>query len=147
MLELVRFAMLEDRTIGRLTCGDQHFWTVEKPWRDNEPFVSCIPSGTYDMATRNSPRFGPGTWEILDVPGRSHILIHVGNTADDVVGCISIGTTLFPTLEGVQSSRKAMKMLTAMLADVEETTITITEGHLVSGGSDASIDGELPEAE
>lgn len=147
MLELVRFAMLEDRTIGRLTCGEEHFWTVEKPWKDNEPFVSCIPAGTYDMATRDSPRFGAGTWEILDVPGRSHILIHVGNTADDVVGCISIGTSLFPSLEGVQSSRKAMKRLKELLSDVEETTITITEGHLVSGGNDASIKSDVPETE
>lgn len=73
--------------------------TLEDRWKNNEVGVSCIPSGTY-LATRcnrsieynkqNSPKFGD-TFVIEDVPGRSHILFHKGNTSKDTSGCILIG--------------------------------------------------------
>lgn len=144
MIHLTRFALLEDRTMGRLQCGDKYFWSVEKPWKNNEPFVSCIPAGSYKMARRDSPKFGPGTWEILDVPGRSHILIHVGNTANDVVGCISLGTSLFTSCEGVQNSRKAIKEFDALTQNYEELEIVITEGYLQEGNESELTAGGLP---
>lgn len=138
--------MADDRTIGRLSYGDEHFWTVEKPWKDNEPFVSCIPAGNYTMVRRDSPRFGPRTWEVSDVPGRTHILLHVGNTANDVVGCISLGTHLHSTAEGVSSSRKAMKQFHALTDELDELELEIVEGVLTDEGVDSVVTDNVQEA-
>jgi len=68
--------------------------TLEPPWKDNEPNISCIPAMTYHVFPVVSPRFGK-TWEVVDVPGRSHILFHKGNIAkpsvSDTLGCILVG--------------------------------------------------------
>jgi len=126
-VELIRFAFFDDRTIGRLEHDGQFFWTVEKPWKNNEPFVSCIPAGTYSMGLRDSPKFGPNTWEVLDVPNRSHILFHVGNHSSDVVGCIALGDSLFSNLEGVGNSRKAVDRFKELLAGQESQQLIIEE--------------------
>lgn len=64
--------------------------TSEPPWFDNEPNVSCIPAGDYKCNRVSSPRFG-NTFEVLDVPGRTHILFHKGNFKSDTRGCFLIG--------------------------------------------------------
>lgn len=75
-----------------------HFFTLELPWHDNQPQISCIPTGIYEVALRKSPRFGI-TYHVKQVPDRSYILIHSGNFAGDiskglktnVEGCILLG--------------------------------------------------------
>ena len=130
MIELVRFGSFKDRTIGRLTYNGEHFYTVEKPWLDNQQNVSCIPVGFYKLVRVDSPRFGKNTWQIADVKGRTHILIHVGNTAADVIGCIAIGMGLFPQLQGVSSSKVAIENFYTMTADLDEEEIIIRNGSL-----------------
>lgn len=127
MFHLVRFALSDQLTLGRLDCDGKLFWTVEKPWKNNEPFVSCIPAGDYEMVRRDSPKFGPNTWEVANVPGRSHILLHVGNYARDVVGCIAVGQTLRQDWQGVGSSRLAMQELQEITQGVEASKIRIEE--------------------
>ena len=130
MIELIRFGMFTDRTIGRLIYDGNVFYTVEKPWCDNRPNISCIPTGVYNLGRVDSPKFGPATWEIKDVPGRSHILIHAGNTANDVVGCLALGVGVFGQLQGVSSSRKAIENLYLMMSNKITEEITIKEGIL-----------------
>lgn len=72
--------------------------TLENPWLANERNVSCIPEGEYECVRVQSPRFGD-TFEVLAVPGRSHILFHKGNVAEDTSGCILVGEE-FGTLHG-----------------------------------------------
>lgn len=67
-----------------------HLFTIENPWLDNKKTDSCIPTGTYICKPVNSPRFGK-TIEVTEVPGRSHILFHAGNSPDDTDGCILLG--------------------------------------------------------
>ena len=67
-----------------------HLFTIENPWLDNKKTDSCIPTGTYICKPVNSPRFGK-TIEVTDVPNRSHILFHAGNSPDDTDGCILLG--------------------------------------------------------
>lgn len=75
-------------TMGKLYHGDDLIChTFELPWRDNVQEVSCVPAGTYDLKMVNSAKFGP-SYEVKDVDGRLHILIHKGNTVDDTWGCI-----------------------------------------------------------
>lgn len=130
MMELVRFASFKDRTIGRLTYNDEHFYTVERPWLDNQQNISCIPTGFYQLIRVDSPRFGPGTWEVAAVTGRSHILIHVANTAADVIGCIGLGMGLFPQLQGVSSSKAAIENFYLMTAGLDKEEIIIRDGVL-----------------
>jgi hypothetical protein len=101
-LHLERFAYTPWGTFGRLIYGDNRFFSVERPWQNNEPRVSCIPEGRYKVVWYNSPRFG----RTLAVVGgtvslfpdnrfkRSAILFHTANTIDDILGCIGLGKSL-----------------------------------------------------
>ena len=52
---------------------------------------TAIPSGTYEIVFQNSPRFGPDTMTLLDVPGFEYIRIHGGNVSGDTEGCLLTG--------------------------------------------------------
>lgn len=64
--------------------------TLEPPWRNNEPYESCIPEGIYKVSPTNSPRFG-SCYQVMDVPGRNHVLFHKGNFTKDTSGCLLVG--------------------------------------------------------
>lgn len=99
--------------------------TLERPWRDNRPNVSCIPTGVYAVERHVSKRHG----ECLRIIGgtvgaepcdlteglvvRWGILFHVGNTASEVEGCIAVGLRpgLLGDVPAVLSSRDAMVRL------------------------------------
>ena len=72
---------------GRIICMLK---TLELPWKNNQRRVSCIPEGTYNVKVHQSPKFGWCLW-IQDVPGRSEILIHVGNYTRQILGCVLSG--------------------------------------------------------
>jgi len=70
------------------------FRTLELPWRENESNRSCIPTGLYRLRVRSaseSQRFSYRHVELLDVPGRSAILIHAANWPAELRGCIAPG--------------------------------------------------------
>lgn len=71
--------------------------TLELPWKDNEPNVSCIPTGTYLCKLRKaSPGITAGlnkAYEIMDVPSRGNILFHVANVTEELRGCIALGSS------------------------------------------------------
>jgi hypothetical protein len=76
-------------------------YTVERPWLANKQSVSCIPQGVYTLEKRVSPvvkRTSGGVysqgWEVTDVPDRTFIMIHPGNTMDDLAGCIAVGDSM-----------------------------------------------------
>ena len=91
-LKLIRKAHNSLGTKGILEVPglDNHLFTIENPWLDNKKTDSCIPTGTYICKPVNSPRFGK-TIEVTNVPNRSHILFHAGNSPDDTDGCILLG--------------------------------------------------------
>lgn len=64
--------------------------TLELPWLNNQQQKSCIPAGKYQVVTRFSPKF-KNHFHVLDVPGRSYILIYPGNYYTDILGCILVG--------------------------------------------------------
>lgn len=68
--------------------------TVELPWLNNQVEKSCIPEGKYKVVRRlgsESAKFKYTHFHVLDVPGRSWILFHVGNYTRDLLGCIAPG--------------------------------------------------------
>ena len=79
-------------TIGILRWGnDKYVYTMEDGWHGNSPMISCIPDGEYLCRPRMFYKGGYEAFEITGVPNRSTILIHRGNTADDVTGCVVVG--------------------------------------------------------
>lgn len=88
-MELLRIGGLLE-TQGVLRMGGRAFAvTLEDPWNDNIPKASCIPVGTYPCRRVQSPHFGE-TFEVCDVPNRTHILFHKGNRPEDTEGCILV---------------------------------------------------------
>lgn len=65
--------------------------TLELDWQDNEPRQSCIPKGRYTCKPYSSPKY-PNVYQVMNVPGRSYILIHSGNYHTDILGCILVGS-------------------------------------------------------
>lgn len=93
-LYLARFAHTPYGVFGRLRLEEIDLYTVENPWLNNEPRISCIPQGVYDLELGMYNRGGYAAYELQDVPGRSLVKIHISNTASDVEGCIGVGTKL-----------------------------------------------------
>ena len=143
---LIRDNHTDQGTTGELIVGELRFYTIEPPWRDNQPNISCIPQGTYTLMPHLSPRFGRCLL-VDNVPGRSDILFHAGNVGGDTnkglhthtLGCLlpglSRGSLPFNDISqnAVLSSRQAMQQLLAEI--VSPTTITIE--CTICGSSDA----------
>lgn len=68
--------------------------TLELPWKENKRVISCIPPGLYVITWAHSPKFSRPMLTVREVPGRSGILIHAGNTVEDFRGCIGLGKRL-----------------------------------------------------
>ena len=132
---LDRFAYSPMGAFGRLTVGEFQCFTVERPWQNNKPNVSCIPEGVYPLKMRESPviqrtsggAFSRG-WEVTSVPNRSLIMLHVGNTMADVEGCIAVGAALgwVAGRWAVTDSRKTFTMLMEALSASDAWMLNIT---------------------
>jgi hypothetical protein len=83
----------EDCTLGRLSCGGVHCFTLELPWLGNQQDISCIPAGWYEYVSYDSPKHGD-VLLLLDVKGRSMIEIHAGNYTRQIEGCILVGDSI-----------------------------------------------------
>jgi|TARA_R100001530_G_scaffold120016_1_gene87255 hypothetical protein len=128
---LTRFALFHDRTLGKLFYEDEEYYTIENPWLNNQPNISCIPEGDYTMIRVDSPKYGANMWEISNVEDRTHILIHVANFAKDVRGCIGFGSEIFANLEGVAKSRDAINKFYQQTKDYNHLRLTIRSGAIV----------------
>jgi hypothetical protein len=75
-----------------------------------------------------SPKCGE-TFEVVDVPGRSHVLFHAGNTAGDTEGCILLGSTWGKLQENraVLNSGDTFRRFLDLLAAFGEAHLTIRE--------------------
>lgn len=119
-MKIVRQPSTSDGTLGTWYANDNSIicYTIELPWKDNDPQVSCIPEGSYQVIPHNSLNH-PNTWEIIGVPNRSSILIHNGNTEQSTLGCVCVGDSI-STLNGlpaVLNSNKTLDMLRGVLPD------------------------------
>jgi hypothetical protein len=115
-IQLTRAYGDDQHTMGMLYIGQKPVCvTIERPWKDNEPFISCIPPGIYPVRPYSSAKY-PDTYEICDVPGRDKILFHVANFVSDLQGCVGPGTSIGSMVDdgnlvpSVKSSGLAMKV-------------------------------------
>tara|TARA_R100001224_G_scaffold45134_3_gene26000 strand:+ start:883 stop:1296 length:414 start_codon:yes stop_codon:yes gene_type:complete len=112
-LLLIRDTHSETSTIGKLYLnGELMCDTLENPWLDNQRNISCIPAGQYNVRLRLARESATRDYLHLlvqEVPNRSYILFHIGNTAKDTQGCILVG--LKREQDFVSNSRLAMDLL------------------------------------
>lgn len=107
---LQRFAEGLDGTLGTL----MGLATLEEEDRNNERGESRIPAGVYTCRPSRYHAGGYDTWEVTDVPGRSRILIHAGNTEENTAGCILVGLQ-HGTLEVVDEETGQRRRKSAVL--------------------------------
>lgn len=101
-------------THGTLWLDDEPLcYTLEEPWRNNIKRISCIPAGEYECVKHNGSF--KNVWRLLDVPKRTAVLIHAGNTLEDTEGCILVGTST--DHKRLYDSRKALNKLRGILPD------------------------------
>lgn len=81
----------------------------------------CIPEGNYHFHLYPSPKFKRHVPLLDDVPGRKYIEIHPGNTLQDTLGCILVGTasTLKDGTPILKDSRKAFGKLMSYLCSTD----------------------------
>ncbi|SHG36621.1 hypothetical protein SAMN05444396_1102 [Flavobacterium segetis] len=111
---------------GRLIC-----YTIELPFRDNLPQVSCIPEGEYFIEKRYSSRFG-WHFEILNVPNRSLILFHPANHAlTELRGCIAPVSQLTNAGSGIHSKKALdkLKMLVYPQLETKESILLLVQSY------------------
>jgi len=134
IVELVRLEEnFDEGTFGVLKIDKKVFcMTLELPDRENEVSRSSIPVQQYICRRYNSPKFGE-TFMVENVPGRSFILFHPGNTDEDTEGCILLGERVGNLIggnrktRGILNSRVAFKWFMGEMRDINEFHLTVQE--------------------
>ena len=137
---LQRIRSYTDATLGILTFGTRELFTLERPWKQNEARVSCIPPGHYELERHHTRRFPDhfallgGTvshWPSADHP-RSAILMHSANRVTQLQGCIAPGwkANFGEHPVRVEQSRTALSVLHNWIRDHD-----VREFHIVGGPS------------
>ena len=93
-INIQRLSYSRTETMGIMRINNLRFFTLELPWLDNQKNISCIPTGEYNYIKRASPGKGYEVIELVDVPDRAYIQIHLGNYTRQIEGCILPGTGL-----------------------------------------------------
>lgn len=122
LLTLQRTTDGAHRTFGELRAEDGHrlCYTLEDPVREipGQPVATwkvkgstAIPAGRYRITLEDSPRFGPDTLTVHDVPGFTGVRIHAGNTERDTEGCPLLGMDVTPAGIAPGTSRPAVALV------------------------------------
>lgn len=120
-LTLQRQPSTPDGTFGQLfRNGQQICVTGELPWLNNEPDKSCIPLGLYLCIPHDSIAH-PQTWEFTNVPGRSEVLLHNGNSPlKDSLGCVLVGNT-YGVVDGMKAVMNSVLTLDKLREELPDT--------------------------
>lgn len=132
-LDLVRNTYSQFSTQGNFSINSSwECFTIECPKESYEGSHVCIPCGTYEVELVDSPKHGPNTPQLEEVPGRSLIQIHSSNWAINpetkkvfLLGCIAPGTSKDPNV--VYNSKVAMTAIMQKVDWTKKVRITITE--------------------
>lgn len=112
-----------------LICQQTFCCTIELPDRDNANDISRIPAGVYSCKKQQSARFG-AVFEIMSVPDRSDIVIHIGNTIKDTRGCILLGRSFgwIGNNRAILHSAETFSEFMHIMRDVLELQLSIYNG-------------------
>jgi len=126
-LLLIRDTMTDASTMGKLFLNGEEFCdTLELAWKDNQRSISCIPAGEYKVRLRLPRESATRDYIHLlvkDVPNRSYILVHIGNTTADTKGCILVGQSRQQDFVG--NSTLAMELLIKEIIHLGGENITL----------------------
>lgn len=129
ILELIRLEESEHGTIGILKIDKVVFcYTLEPTDKLNKSNESSIPAQQYICEKIFSSKFG-GTIQVLNVPGRSHILFHAGNVQGDTLGCILLGDTIgkLKGARAILNSGKTFRRFLDLMSNENQLHLTIRE--------------------
>lgn len=138
---LRRTSMGDAGTFGVLTVDGLSFHTGELPWRNNARGKSCVPAGEYLVRWMPSGKYGH-KYQLQDVEGRDHILIHAANHVGDedkgykaqVDGCIALGSDI-KQLDGqlaVRNSKNSVEAFEVHM-DYQPFRLIIVDEYLEAG--------------
>ena len=126
-LLILRDTFTDISTIGNLYLdGEWLCDTLENPQLDNQRNISCIPEGKYKVRLRTARESATKEYLHLlvqDVPDRSLVLFHSGNSAKDTRGCILVG--IGTEQDFVKNSRLAMELLMKEILNLGGTNINL----------------------
>lgn len=130
-LRLYRDTFTEESTIGELSVDGAFFcYTLEDKDRKleeggtKEYGKTCIPRGTYDVVVDYSPKRNMEVPWLKNVPGFTDVQIHIGNTPEDSLGCILVGSTKGKDFVG--NSGVTFKKLMALMDEAYAKDVPIT---------------------
>lgn len=130
---------------ARCTLGLMHaagekwtLFTLERPWKDNAPNISCVPHGVYSLEPHSTGPH-PETWALVgasvshwpaEAKARFAILFDVANFVHELQGCIALGMGARVHREGFRTvdSAEAMDVVRESLAKHDLNTLSITGG-------------------
>lgn len=128
-LVLIRDIATPNSITGQLFLnGDFMGYTLERPWKNNQVKVSCIPAGKYKIEKKGpgeSHRFWYPHLQVLNVPKRTVIVFQRANYPEDVKGSIGIGRTR--SIDFIGNTRAAHTELMAALEKFKEVMLTIKQ--------------------
>lgn len=123
---LTRGSHLSQATIGVLEVERPYgisahapIFTLENPKRETSK-DDRIPAGTYQCVPFSGKKY-KNVYHVLNVPNRSAILIHWGNTEKDTEGCILLGNRVgeINGLPAVLDSKKCFARFRELIGDEE----------------------------
>ena len=132
-IKVLRYSDNGHTTLGLLYVdGKFQCFTLEDEHRDVKvPGETRIPEGIYGVYFRTVgshhkkygdrfPAIHKGMLQIMDVPGFTNILIHIGNYEGDTSGCLLVGNTVLSNACGIgmiQESKNAYVTLYEKVAN------------------------------
>jgi len=120
---LYRYLMNEHQTQGVLVTQGFACDALERPWKDNEVNVSCIPIGEYVVARDNWGKHQ--YYKVMNVPDRTHIELHPANEVEELAGCIALGINMGNG--GLSYSKATLLKLMQFMGNEQEFKLTIKE--------------------
>lgn len=116
-----RIYLGDNYTIGKLYVDNKYLCDTLEPsfTAGSHPAVSY---GTYQVNLVWSPKFHRYMLR-LEVPRRSGILIHAGNSVDDTLGCILLGEN--KSVGRLHNSRKYVELLRSTVIDAMLTQTSL----------------------
>ena len=115
VVTIIRSASTDSGTFGILSVEGSNFTCVslELPWLNDQPNVSCIPVGAYQCTWRWSNAHNRNIYHIENVLNRTAVEIHSANAIFQLLGCIALGQEqcIFPvgSFEGVEVPLKGIQ--------------------------------------
>lgn len=138
----VRIYNNKDESFGILSIDNKdECFTLEDQYQNVKVYGETrIPSGKYKVRLRTVgrlhekyrvrfPKFHKGMLELVDVPGFTNILIHIGNTDDDTLGCILVGRKVVISNNGKftleDSTTAYIQLYNKVIENIDNLTIQV----------------------